>query len=81
MYASYLSYQIVESMRNGLSPEDACHDAILRIMKKYNAFSGAVIAVDKFGNHGKYIIHFFNKYSFYSFFIFINIFKLHHVME
>ena len=49
----YLSYQIVESMRNGLSPEEACHDAILRIMKKYNTFFGAVIAVDKFGNHGK----------------------------
>ena len=39
-------------MRNGMSPSDAARDSILRIMKYYKSFVGAIVAVDKFGNHG-----------------------------
>lgn len=46
------SYQTVESMRNGMSPHEASADAINRIKKMYPNFIGAIIAVDKLGNHG-----------------------------
>jgi N4-(beta-N-acetylglucosaminyl)-L-asparaginase len=49
------SYQAVESMRQGLSPSEAASDSIRRIIKKYPFFIGAVIAVDKLGNHGFYL--------------------------
>lgn len=48
----FLSYQAVESMRNGMSPDEASNDAILRILKHYENFVGAILAIDKFGNHG-----------------------------
>ncbi|CAF0705781.1 unnamed protein product [Brachionus calyciflorus] len=46
------SYQAVESMRNGMSPSKACENALERIIKKYPKFMGAIIAMDKDGNHG-----------------------------
>ena len=56
MNVSSLSYQIVESMRGGMSPEAAADDAIRRIAKYYPDFEGAVIAVHKDGRYGKYYI-------------------------
>lgn len=53
-----ISYQAVESMRNGMNPTEATQDAILRILKYYSNFVGAILAVDKYGNHGKKIIKF-----------------------
>ena len=44
-------YQVVESMRLGLNPKDAAEDAIRRIRKHYPRFQGALIAIDKHGNH------------------------------
>ena len=38
-------------MRRGLSPKQAAEDAILRVVKHYPKYIGAVIAVDKKGNH------------------------------
>lgn len=46
------SYQAVESMRQGIRPQKAAEIAILRIEKFYPLFSGAVVAVNKEGNHG-----------------------------
>jgi N4-(beta-N-acetylglucosaminyl)-L-asparaginase len=46
------AYQTVESMRNGMSPSDAATDAIKRIAKYYPKFVGAIVAIDKMGNHG-----------------------------
>lgn len=46
------SYQTVESMRNGMSPSEASEDALRRIVKKYPKFMGAIVAVDKSGQHG-----------------------------
>ena len=50
------SYQVVESMRNGMSPQDATADAIKRIERLYPNFVGAIIAADKLGNHGEFKI-------------------------
>ncbi|CAF0928928.1 unnamed protein product [Brachionus calyciflorus] len=46
------SYQVVESMRRGMTPSEATNDAIQRIIKKKPHFMGALIAADKYGNHG-----------------------------
>ena len=40
-------------MRNGMTPKEAATDAINRILKHYNEFMGAILVVDKYGNHGK----------------------------
>ena len=45
-------------MRNGLSPSDATNDAIQRIVKMYPNFVGAIIAIDKLGNHGRKSLNF-----------------------
>ncbi|KAL5214358.1 hypothetical protein ABZP36_003510 [Zizania latifolia] len=44
-------YQVVESMRRGMEPQDAAMDAILRIALKYPDFVGAVFAINKKGVH------------------------------
>lgn len=45
------SYQVVESMRQGMKPEEAAKDAVSRIARKFPDFVGAVVAVDKNGSH------------------------------
>ena len=45
------SYQVVESMRQGRSPQWAADDAIARIRNKYPDFVGALFAVNKYGEH------------------------------
>lgn len=45
-------YQVIESMRLGMSPVEAAEDAILRIRRRYPSFVGAVVALDKYGAHG-----------------------------
>lgn len=40
------SYHATEMMRNGMSPQDAANDAILRIAKKYPKFEGAIIVAN-----------------------------------
>lgn len=39
-------------MRLGLSPQAAVNDAVRRINRKYPAYVGAVVAVDRSGRHG-----------------------------
>ena len=46
------SFLAVESMRYGESPASAAEIAIRRIAKHYPNFSGAVIALNKFGQFG-----------------------------
>ena len=46
------SYQIVESMRRGMSPTQAAQGAISRMLKRYPSFSGAVIGVNVDGSVG-----------------------------
>ncbi|EDV24643.1 uncharacterized protein TRIADDRAFT_24893 [Trichoplax adhaerens] len=49
------SYQVVESMRLGMSPKKATTEAIMRIKKYYPHFNGALIAVNMAGEVGIYI--------------------------
>ncbi len=54
------SFLIVELMRNGMSPQEACETAVKRITetnKEYPNFQIAYIAMDKAGNTGSYCIH------------------------
>ncbi|GBN68377.1 N(4)-(Beta-N-acetylglucosaminyl)-L-asparaginase, partial [Araneus ventricosus] len=46
------SYNTVENMRHGMSPTDAAQDSIKRIIAKYPAFSGAIIAAKMNGEYG-----------------------------
>lgn len=52
------SFLVVELMRNGYSPEEACKAAVLRIAKKYDISQSQVgfIAVNKQGNFGGYAL-------------------------
>jgi len=54
------SFLIVELMRNGMSPQEACEEAIRRIVTKnnrYKDFQIAYIAMNKAGEVGAYCIH------------------------
>ena len=53
------SFLIVELMRNGMTPQEACEEAIMRIVRKqdYKNFQIGYLAIDKYGNHGAYAIH------------------------
>ncbi|CEJ80115.1 Putative N(4)-(Beta-N-acetylglucosaminyl)-L-asparaginase [[Torrubiella] hemipterigena] len=44
-------YQAVESMRRGMTPQEAADDAIRRILKKYPKMSAGIVVVDKQGRH------------------------------
>ena len=54
VYPLLFSYHTVERMRNGDSPSVAAADAMSRIVRFYPNFSGAVVAVNKQGEHGSY---------------------------
>lgn len=43
--------QVVEAMRRGVSPRDAAEQAIARIARYVPGYYGALVAVDKHGNH------------------------------
>ena len=49
MEIDIISYQAVENMRNGMSPNDAAIHAIARIVKKYPSFKGAIVTLNKKG--------------------------------
>lgn len=54
------SFLVVELMRNGKSPQEACKEAIERIVKKndnHNDFQACFIAINKDGEVGGYSIH------------------------
>jgi len=55
------SFLVVELMRHGKSPQEACEEAIRRIVKKpnsdYKNFQVGYIAVNKNGETGSYSIH------------------------
>jgi len=51
---------VVELMRNGKSPRDACREAVERIIAKHDDISNlqvGFIALDKDGNHGGYSLY------------------------
>ena len=63
------SFLIVELMRNGLNPQEACEKAINRIISKHKGkpnFQVAYIATNKNGEIGAYSIHNDFSYTFYK---------------
>lgn len=52
------SFLIVELMRNGLSPADACKEAVMRIIQKqsYKDLQVGYLAINKDGEYGAYAI-------------------------
>ncbi len=55
------SFLIVELMRQGMTPQEACEEGVNRILAKYshelkNDFGVGYIAIDKQGQHGAYSI-------------------------
>ena len=54
------SFLVVELMRNGMSPKDACKEAVMRIVKKipdYQKSQIGYIAINKAGETGAYCLH------------------------
>ena len=53
------SFLIVELMRQGASPQEACEEGISRIIKKqdYKDMQIGYLAVNKKGEHGSYAVH------------------------
>lgn len=52
------SFLIVELMRNGATPEEACKEAVMRIVKKYDwkELQVGYLAVNKKGEYGAYAV-------------------------
>ncbi len=52
------SFLIVELMRNGATPEEACKEAVMRIIKKYDwkELQVGYLAVNKAGEYGAYAV-------------------------
>ena len=53
------SFLTVEIMRQGASPQEACEEAIARIVKKqnYKDMQIGYLAINKKGEHGAYAVH------------------------
>ena len=54
------SAMVVEFMRNGATPEEACYEAVNRIIKKHKDLTNlqvGFLAFDKYGNHGGYSVY------------------------
>jgi N4-(beta-N-acetylglucosaminyl)-L-asparaginase len=54
------SFLVVELMRQGHTPRQACEEAVMRIVRKqknYKELQVGFLAIDKQGNHGAYAIH------------------------
>jgi N4-(beta-N-acetylglucosaminyl)-L-asparaginase len=63
------SFLIVELMRQGKSPQEACEEAIKRIVEKnpsYKDFQVGYIAVNKKGEVGAYAIHEYFSYTLFQ---------------
>jgi N4-(beta-N-acetylglucosaminyl)-L-asparaginase len=64
------SFLIVELMRQGKSPQEACEEAIRRIVEKPNSdfknFQVGYIAVNKQGETGAYSIHEWFSYNLFK---------------
>lgn len=53
------SFLVVELMRQGANPQEACKEAVMRIVEKldYKNLQVGYLALDKKGNHGAYSLH------------------------
>jgi N4-(beta-N-acetylglucosaminyl)-L-asparaginase len=64
------SFLIVELMRQGKTPQEACEEAVRRVVKKsgnrYKDFQVGFIALNKKGETGAYCIHEWFSYNVYK---------------
>ena len=62
------SFLIVELMRQGASPQEACEEGIARIVKNqnYNDMQIGYLAINKKGDHGAYAVHTGFDYAIYQ---------------
>lgn len=62
------SFLIVELMRQGMNPQEACEEAVHRIVAKqdYKDMQVGYLAIDKEGNYGAYAIHPGFNYALYA---------------
>lgn len=62
------SFLIVELMRQGASPQEACEEGIARIVKNqnYNDMQIGYLAINKKGDHGAYAVHTGFDYALYQ---------------
>lgn len=62
------SFLIVELMRQGATPQEACEEGIARIIKKQNYQNMQIgyIAINKKGEHGAYAVHPWFNYALYQ---------------
>ena len=62
------SFLIVELMRQGASPQEACEEGIARIVKNqnYNDMQIGYLAINKKGDHGAYAVHAGFDYALYQ---------------
>jgi len=64
------SFLIVELMRQGKTPQEACEEAVKRVVKKsgnrFKDFQAAFIALNKAGETGAYCIHEWFNYTIYN---------------
>ncbi len=54
------AHTVVECMRHGMSPQEACEEAVQRIISKHDDLTGlqvGFLAMDKEGNHGAYSVY------------------------
>ena len=53
------SFLVVELMRQGASPQEACEEAIARIVKNqnYKDMQIGFLAINKKGEHGAFAVH------------------------
>jgi N4-(beta-N-acetylglucosaminyl)-L-asparaginase len=53
------AFLVVELMRHGRSPQDACEEAVMRIVRKqdYREIQAGFVALDAQGRHGAFSIH------------------------
>lgn len=62
------SFLVVELMRQGASPQEACEEAIARIVKNqnYKDMQIGYLAINKTGEHGAYAVHPHFNYALYQ---------------
>jgi len=62
------SFLVVELMRQGASPQEACEEAIARIVKNqnYKDMQIGYLAINKKGEHGAYAVHPWFNYALYQ---------------
>ena len=62
------SFLVVELMKQGASPQEACEEAISRIIKnqKYKDMQIGYLAINKQGEHGAYAVHPWFNYALYQ---------------